>query len=288
MYAVDSNMIEPKITPSKAIAKGQVMVNLPVFFIMMAIMGLLWYLAIIKLIPFAFGPASFLIGPLVAWVFWSFMITKWRIWAYSRVSDIQELKKQAVDGGLIWKDGSFFERTEIRTAEQRQLINELEHQLEKTVEEQAFIDDPTIPSSSEFKYSKGAVLVSLIQQMLMIAAGLYLVLATEKPLIGYFFIGLGIIFSIKPFLKMSNNVPTLILSNEGITVDGRIHKWSRITNESAGMEGIGKSRSSYLSFETNETTEKVPIDEYDITLPDIRNLLKVYRGRNTTINKSYE
>lgn len=261
------------------------MVNLPVFFIMMATMALLWYLAIIKLIPFAFAPASFLIGPLVAWVFWSFMITKWRIWAYSRVSDIEELKKQAVDGGLIWKDGSFFERTEIRTAEQRQLIHELEYQFETTEEEQGFVDDPTIPSSSEFKSSKDVLVASLIQQILMIAAGSYLALATEKPIVGYFFIGLGIILSIKPFLKRSNDGPSLILSNEGITVDGRPHKWSGITNESAGMEGIGKSRSSYLTFETDESTEKLPIDEYDITLPDMRNLLKVYRGRNTTVTK---
>jgi hypothetical protein len=281
---VYTNMTEPKITPSKAIARGQVMVNLPVFFIMMAVMVLLWYLAVTDLIPFAFGPASFLIGPLVAWVFWSYMITKWRIWAYSRVSDIQELKNQAVDAGLIWKDGSFFERTEIRTAEQGQLINELEHQLETVLEEQEFVDDPTIPVKSEFKYSKGSVLVGLIQQFLMIAAGLYLVLATEKPMIGYFFIGLGIILSIKPFLKMSNDGPTLILSNEGITFDVRTHKWSRITNESAGMEGFGKSISSYLIFQTDKSSEKISLDEYDITLPDMRNLLKVYRGRHTTVN----
>jgi len=281
-------MTEPKITAGKAIAKGQVMVNLPVFFIMTATMGLLWYLAIIKLIPFAFGPAGFLIGPLVAWVFWSFMITKWRIWAYRRVSDIQELKNQAIDGGLIWKDGSLFERTEIRTAEQRKLIKELEHQLETAAEEHEFVDDPAIPPSSEFKRSKGVVLVGLIQQIMMVTAGLYLALATEKPLFGYFFIGLGIILSIKPFLKMSNNVPTLILSNEGITVDGRTHKWSRITNESAGMDGVGKSRGSFLTFEAGESKKRVPIDEYYITLSDMRTLLKIYRGRNTTVNNSYE
>ncbi len=281
-------MTEPKISPSKAIARGQVMVNLPVFFIMMAVMGLLWYLATTDLIPFAFGPASFLIGPLVAWVFWSYRITAWRIWAYSRVTDIQELKKQAIDGGLIWKDGSFFERTEIRTAQQRHLINELEHQLVTLSKEQEFEDDSSIPKSTEFKYSRGTVMVGLIQQFLMIAAGLYLALATEKTMIGYFFIGLGILLSIKPFLKISNNVPTLILSNEGITVDGRTHRWNRIINESAGMEGFGKNRSSYLTFETDESSEKLSIDEYDITLPDMRNLLKVYRGRNTTVNKGYE
>lgn len=249
-------------------------------------MGLLWYLAVTKLIPFAFGLASFLIGPMVAWVFWSFMITKWRIWAYSRVSDIQELKKQAVDGGLIWKDGSFFERTEIRTSEQRELINEFENQIETAEKEHAFSDNPAIPASSEFKFSKGVILVKLIQTISVIATGFYLALSTENPIVGYVIIGTGIILSIKPFLRMSNDVPTLILSNEGITVKSRTYKWSRITNESVGVEGTGRSRSSYLTFKTDESTEKVPIDEYDITLPHMKTLLKVYRGRNTTVNNS--
>ncbi|GAA0213506.1 hypothetical protein [Brevundimonas nasdae] len=62
----------------------------------------------------------------LAWLTWSLLIVRWRVWAYERVDDLAELKMRAVAAGLIWRDGHFFERTEIRTEHQRKRIRELE------------------------------------------------------------------------------------------------------------------------------------------------------------------
>jgi hypothetical protein len=69
---------------------------------------------------------TFLASWPLAWLTWSFLVVRWRIWAYERVDDLDELKMRAVAAGLIWSDGHFFERTEIRSQDQRKRIRELE------------------------------------------------------------------------------------------------------------------------------------------------------------------
>jgi hypothetical protein len=71
------------------------------------------------------GLAFFASWPL-AWLTWSLLVVRWRIWAYERVEDLDELKMRGVAAGLIWRDGHFFERTEIRSQHQRDRIRELE------------------------------------------------------------------------------------------------------------------------------------------------------------------
>jgi len=277
-------MTNEYITSQKAIMRGQLVVNVPVMIVMFAVAVGLYQLSSHKLInPLVFLPGTFLISPLVAWIYWSYAITHWRIWAFSRVDDPLELKQSAVDGGLIWKDGSFFERTEIRTAKQKALIFELEKRIreEKTKE---FEDDPSVLNSSEFKFSKGVLYVKLAQNTLIIAVGTYLAISSEESYVGIFFVGLGVILSNRPFTKLSNVLPVLILSNDGIAIDERTYNWNHVTNESAQMEGIGKNRSAYLTFVIDGTSERIPLDDYELTLPELRKLLNIYRGRNKAVN----
>ncbi len=69
---------------------------------------------------------AFLLSWPLAWLCWSLLVPRWRIWAYERIEDIGQLKRSAVTAGLIWREGHFFERTEIRTPYQRRRIRELE------------------------------------------------------------------------------------------------------------------------------------------------------------------
>lgn len=50
-----------------------------------------------------------------SWLAWSVQVPRWRVWAYRRVEDIEALKAEAVSAGLIWPEGHFFQRTELRT-----------------------------------------------------------------------------------------------------------------------------------------------------------------------------
>ena len=50
----------------------------------------------------------------VGWLWWSFALPRWRVWALERVEDWDELIDQAVTYGLMWPPGHSFEKTEIK------------------------------------------------------------------------------------------------------------------------------------------------------------------------------
>ena len=74
------------------------------------------------------GPlvAGFILGFVFSWLAWSSQITRWRVWAYRRVADIDALKSAAVSASLIWPEGHFFERTEFRSRDQIAEMSQLE------------------------------------------------------------------------------------------------------------------------------------------------------------------
>ena len=105
-----------------AVLIGVVVVNLPVGILIAAIpFGLVLLVGDPDVLWVGF-PAGFVF----AWCWWSFMAPRWRLWAYERVASTSKLQDDAVAAGLLWKRGSFFERTEFRSAAQRQRQEELE------------------------------------------------------------------------------------------------------------------------------------------------------------------
>tara|TARA_R110002072_G_scaffold237139_1_gene394625 strand:- start:222 stop:566 length:345 start_codon:yes stop_codon:yes gene_type:complete len=97
----------------KAIVIGLLTVNIPVLILMVCPLFLLLQF---NPEPGALGVIVFFSGFVFAWLWWSLSVPKWRLWAYSRVQDINALKTAAVSAGLTWPDGSFFEKTEIKSA----------------------------------------------------------------------------------------------------------------------------------------------------------------------------
>ncbi|HEY1837400.1 MAG TPA: hypothetical protein VGG36_07065 [Rhizomicrobium sp.] len=59
-----------------------------------------------------------------AWLYWSVMIPRWRIWSLRRVADWEKLVKLSTNQ-VIWPSGCVFEHTEIWTAKQREIAGEL-------------------------------------------------------------------------------------------------------------------------------------------------------------------
>ena len=68
----------------------------------------------------------FLFGFVLAWSWWSFMVSRWRVWAWPRVEDLASLKQSAVSAGLIWPDGHVFEKTEFSSKEMKSKLQALE------------------------------------------------------------------------------------------------------------------------------------------------------------------
>ena len=122
-----------RLSPERAVGCAFWMVNLPVLAVMfgpgLALLGIGSLLdqtsqlaAAIKLSSFA----TFVVCWPFAWLTWSILTPRWRVWAYERVQDIEGLKRLAVKAGVICPEGHFFQRTEIRPPELRRRLEELE------------------------------------------------------------------------------------------------------------------------------------------------------------------
>ena len=101
------------LTPEQAVARGRQLINAPVSFIMGGgfLLGLLIFRnSALILIPAVGG---FIIG----WLWWSYWIPRWRVWALRRGVDPNELQRLGQRAKLIWPKGHFLEKTEFRLKE---------------------------------------------------------------------------------------------------------------------------------------------------------------------------
>jgi hypothetical protein len=244
-------------------------------------------LAVKDIIPGTWGLLGFPISFLATILFGCVRMVKWRIWAFSRVpfSEWEELRAQAVDAGLIGKKGSIIEKIEFRSKADQAQVDELETNEVQESKEQEFEDDSSIPDESEFIFSKGVLYVSLARNVLIIAAGSYVVAINPTSLVLYILPAIGILLSINPIIKIRRKtVPKLTLNIEGIGVDDNFYNWQHISEETAKMSGVGKNRTSYIFFNFRGEDKQIDLSSYEVTLPELRKLLKIYRGRNKAVN----
>ncbi len=278
--------MKQEISVNKAISRGHLIVNIPVFMCITGIPTLSVYLSNQNLIPKWGIAIGFILGFVVAWLVWSFMITKWRIWAFNNVRNVHELKKRAIQEKLIWNDGNIFEKTEIRTLEDKEKLKRLEKKFDK---DDVYTEDYSLPPRTIIKYSKTLVVFELAVSILIIGLGIYFITkGTNKSYILGGVIGLiGIYRSIKELRKFLNNKPLIIIDNKGIeTITTEFKNWSNIEDEQVTQEGYGKFTKSYLTYwYDGEIFEKVEISQLNTTHQQLENIIRTYRIRN---NKNYD
>jgi hypothetical protein len=76
----------------------------------------LWTVAAMVLIP----------SWLLAWLAWSILTPRWRLWAYERVDDIDELKRIALADRVLWPDGHIIHRSELTPPALRERLAAIE------------------------------------------------------------------------------------------------------------------------------------------------------------------
>ena len=120
---------QPRLTVERAVGRGVLTVNGPVRALL--IMPALTAFAVGTVMngrqaAWTWASIAFAMSWPIAWLTWSILTPRWRLWAYQRVDDLQTLKQRAVDQGLIWPEGWIFEKTEIASSTLRKQLRELE------------------------------------------------------------------------------------------------------------------------------------------------------------------
>ncbi len=278
--------MKQQISVDKAIKRGHLIVNVPVFIVILGCPALSIYLSEQNLIPTWGIAIAFIFGFILAWLIWSFMITKWRIWAFENVRNVHELKKRAIQEKLIWNDGNIFEKTEIRNYEDKIKLKNLNKKFEKDDE---YKEDYSLPPKMEIYYSKSYAYFQLSISILIIGVGVYFLLKDEEGksyIIGLIMSVIGVYSSFKESRKVFNSKPQIIIDNKGIkTKNIDFRDWSLIESEEVIQEGYGKSAKSYLVYFYDEGEyEKMEIDSLNVKYRELENIIRTYRIRYNKSN----
>jgi hypothetical protein len=266
------------VTVDRAISKGHRMVNYPTVVILVMTLGICFYLGIQKILPFWIIPAGFGFAFGLAWLWWSIMITKWRLWAFENVRNVHELKKRAVQEKLIWGDNSIFEKTEIRSATDKEKWNAIQARFKQ---DDLFQDDLTVSNETIIYYSKKNNFFEMAMMLCCLGTGIYLLLETGNYIIGSALSIAGAYWGFKEYKEATNTKPQIILNDKGIkTITTEYYEWAQIRNEEVISKGSGKHVRYYLVYNHPQGAECLCIDDYDTDMRSLNKLLMVYRGRN--------
>lgn len=273
------------ITPEKAVERGTFIIVLPTLVILAGIPMLAYY---INLHYYQFSlwyvlPPFIIVSFVLSWVYWAWMVVKWKLWAYERVDDLTALKRQAVDRNLIYADGSWFNKTEIKTEAEIQRLAWLENNAGQRYADKLAEDELLVPEATAFYYKAWETWVwgalSLIAFWLGISYYLHPESAkTPKEIMMGKVVAIpaGIYLLYKFVTRLRRRkYPVLMLSNEGIYIgeSNKTYSW----NEVAYFDTIKYGKTDYVKIHTDKEYE-IEI-EFDATPSQLQHLHQLYCQR---------
>ena len=213
----------PKTKIYFLITVGHLVINLPAVLISFGLPILAFTVFDVLAYRLLFGVLGFLIGIGLSWGVWSFLITKWRVWAFGQIEEEYwyELYEIAVANRLIWDNGNVFERTEYRSHKDSALLSPIQESL--AVQEEIEIIKLDLATSKElgFKLNKKTLWIELAVKIFLLAVSISL-LFTDKYILSivlsvFIFYGKSYVF----YPYIFSNKEVLVINDKGIE---RIYK----------------------------------------------------------------
>jgi len=266
------------VTVDEALNKAQRNINLPaILFFFIPIGVSIFFTVQYKVSPWVIA-AGVVAGILLAWLYWGVMITRWRLWAFENVRNVHELKKRAIKEKLIWPDGSIWQKTEIRSAADKEKWSALQW---KFKQDDIFNDDLTVGAETLIYYSKGKAYGEMAFGVAMLGGGIYFYLDNgTKIWLPIILVVVGVFLLVSGYKHLNNPNPQISLSNEGMaTADTEFYSWADIDNEDTVVVSRGKSSTTYLRYNSPKGEVEIDIDELAIAKRKLDALLRLYRGR---------
>jgi len=272
------------VSVQQAISKGKWMLFLPMMLIFFGTIIGAVILFSMQLIPGWCIAIGFVLAFIFMWLYWSFAITKWRIWAFDNVRNVHELKRKAIQNRLIKEDGSFSQKTEIRSEAQKQKLKELE---KKFLVEDVYYDDAALPKEIQIRFSKAGIVFGFILGGAFFLGALYVYILDRTNYICFLPMVLGGYFLFLSVKKITFKEPIIIINALGIQlVKTDLMSWQHITNDYVEMRRNGKYVHHYLSFDYNGQHNEIRIDDLAINMTKLEHMLQVYRVRYQKNNPS--
>jgi len=217
--------------------------------------------------------------------FWSKRTTRWKLWAFDNVDNVHELKIAAVNASLCPAHGTFMDKIQVQSAEEREQWRKLQDRFDFP---DIFEDDPTISSVTEVFYSKTHTTVYILFGLLFLGIGgglEYLVIKNNGnftsqliPLVIAIATICYIVINIRRMLKKQ---PEMVLDDQGLTTsETGFLNWDLIFNEKVTRTDRGKRGILYtFSFQHPGGLVNIDVSDFNISKVRLERLIRVYKGR---------
>ncbi len=202
------------------------------------------------------------------------MTTKWRIWAFSSVDNLHELKRAAITEQLINEDNSWQEKLEIRSESDKALLAAIQNRLE---EERSFIDDlgvanQTLIFNSYIEWNLGGWFLIVLG----VVTGYLISWFTLIILIP----AIGILY--KGYTRSRTDIgkAVITINNKGIgTFSADFHTWSEIENEKVTYISTGRNGYYQFTYDYPGGSENISLNFIKVKPSQLNHLLYIYRNR---------
>lgn len=266
------------ISVDQAIRRGHILITGPSL-ILLVLPALSLYLLKVDLVWVVLAAIA---GLVFSFLFWGLTITKWKIWAYTNVRNVHELKEKAIELLLIYPEESSFNAFELATKADKEKLQQLEDNF--LIEDDYSIEDgDDIPA--ETKIHKSSWLWFLV---IFCVLGVYL-FAQEawygetESAIAY---GVGCVLVLGFIIK--ENVQKLRIKDAYVTINAEgmsAHGHPFVPWKNIDGEGVVKEGKSlhfvyyYTHFMEGSGMVSFELDDLAINKKRLLRLLKVYRSR---------
>ena len=207
----------------------------------------------------------------LSWLYWGVMVTYWRILTYSKVKNVPELKKKAINAFLIWPDKHWLIHAEFRTNLQRKRLRNIDRQLFVRHRSKTTPIDPQIDTSDDVKiYYKSEInYIELIFSIMIFISGLVL-LYIQEIYLAFIFVLFGLIGSIYELRQISDRNAQIDINANGIETNASgFVPWSQIVDTKFEEIRRGKRINKYFVFNHKEATNPNLIHEDKIELTEL-------------------
>lgn len=275
------------ISVDKAIFIAKIILNIPIFVVFLCVVVFGCFLVNEKIIAPFFIPFFFIIGLLSSWIYWSFAITIWKIWAFTNVKNVHELNQKAIWNKLIHSENNWFNKTEIVTKKQKQTLKDLEKKFEI---EDVITDDISILAETKIHFSKAEPIIYILLGIFLVIGCIYLTFVNPKKVENKYFyifdendifilgILIGILFIKIFFDRLKRIKPQFIFNIFGFKIENfDFMNWDDVSNEKVVL-----NNGQYFVFTHKNKYYKFPIHELEISINKFEKIVKVYRFRNET------
>ncbi len=262
------------VTAYEAISRGDKIISTPISIIFIICIGLpaiLFHVA--ELSPW-YILLGFVLGSITSWIYWSYAIVKWRVWAFTNVNDIHRLKELAKKHKFIGVGDWMSAKTEIWDTEQREHWEQIEKRLSTT--EASFIDNLKIPNETILVESKRTSMIISTSLLLFLLIGLFSAILNKHYFVA---VGLFTTAAIIAFFMYRNYIKKkyIILNEEGISTDKiQFYSWGQIRHEEVNHLGEGDYN---FTYKHPEGWEEISIVDYIESHEQLEELLYIYRKR---------